>query len=439
MTDSAEPASKSSDALNTTMRRILLTEVARLPLVRNDDSIGRVDDMIVRIGGRRSKADDGISRYPLVVGLQARVGSIDAFVPISTIVTIDDERFVFNGTPEKLASLVRRPGEVLLRRDVLNHSLIDVASGRLVRATDIVIECIDGQWRVTGVDTKVHGFLHGSFFHRKTSEPTGQTRGVVDWLSVEPLVSHVPTAKLRLPLSRLRRLHPAQIADLVEDASHEEGEEIIAAVHADPELEADVFEEMDTEHQVEFLKDLPDDQAAKILAGMAPDDAADLISDINRGRRAALLARLPTAQQAKVKELLQYNPDSAGGLMTTDFFVASANSAAEQVLDGIKKARGDITTVYATDDLGHLVGCISTTTLLRADPTARLSNLMEQVPITVGADADMSDVAVLMADFNLTSLPVVDEEDKPLGVVAVDDVLETMVPWSWRKRMEGAG
>jgi len=96
-----------------------------------------------------------------------------------------------------------------------------------------------------------------------------------------------------MPIRRLRRLHPAEIADIVESASHEEGEEIITAVHADPELEADVFEELNTEHQVEFLHSRSDAEAAMVLAGMGTDDAADLITELDQARRAAILALLP--------------------------------------------------------------------------------------------------------------------------------------------------
>src|SRR5256885_8808996 len=99
---------------------------------------------------------------------------------------------------------------------------------------------------------------------------------------IQPFVGHVPTAKLLMPLQRLRRLHPAQIADIVEGASHEEGQEIIEAVESDPALTADVFEELDTEHQVEFLKSKSDEESARILERMAPDDAADLLGELDQ-------------------------------------------------------------------------------------------------------------------------------------------------------------
>ena len=128
----------------------------------------------------------------------------------------------------------------------------------------------------------------------------------------------MPTARLRFSFRKLANLHPAEIADLVEAASHEEGEEIIKAVGQDRELEADVFEELDEHHQLEFIRERPDEQVAAVIARMATDDAADLIAEIDQDRRARILALLPPAQQRQIEALLGYNPSTAGGLMSPE-------------------------------------------------------------------------------------------------------------------------
>ena len=138
----------------------------------------------------------------------------------------------------------------------------------------------------------------------------------MDWTDLEPFVGHVPSARLRFSHRKLANLHPAEIADLVEAASHDEGEEIIEAVGQDRELEADVFEELDEHHQLEFIRERPDAQVAAVIARMAPDDAADLIVEIDQDRRGRMLALLPPAQRRRIEALLGYNPSTAGGLMT---------------------------------------------------------------------------------------------------------------------------
>ena len=147
----------------------------------------------------------------------------------------------------------------------------------------------------------------------------------------------MPTARLRIPYRKLARLRPAQIADLVEAASHEEGEEIIKAVGLDRELEADVFEELDTEHQREFLRTRSDEEAARLLATMAPDDAADLIVDLDQERRLPVLEALPDRQQAKVRALLSYNPETAGGLMSPDFLALPERHVVSDALEAIAR------------------------------------------------------------------------------------------------------
>ena len=157
----------------------------------------------------------------------------------------------------------------------------------------------------------------------------------------------------------LAHLHPAQIADLVEAASHEEGEEILEAVGQDQELEADVFEELDDEHQLEFLDERTDREVAAVLSRMASDDAADLLLEIKQERRAPVLDLLPPAKQRKIKGLLGYNPSTAGGVMSPDFVtVARARHGGRGAR---RRARHDIApeTLHAillTDADGMLAG-----------------------------------------------------------------------------------
>jgi Mg/Co/Ni transporter MgtE len=312
--------------------------------------------------------------------------------------------------------------------------LISVEQGRLVTARDIALAVVDGAYRVAGVDTRGRGPL-GRF--RDRSKVNG-TRGFIDWSGVEPFVGHVPTSRLLMPLMRLRGLHPAQIADLVESASHEEGEEIISAVHADPELEADVFEELGTEHQLEFLRSRSDAEVASVLAGMAPDDAADLITELEQERRATVLALLPPAQQAKVRALLNYNPDSAGGLMSPDFVSVSRDATVAEALNAVRATKAPTqaaSDVFLTED-DRMVGAVSLQRLLRSGDVERVHELVERGAIAVHADDDFPEVAIRMADFNLTVLPVVDDDERIIGVITVDDVLEQMLPDSWRRRAE---
>jgi Mg/Co/Ni transporter MgtE len=243
--------------------------------------------------------------------------------------------------------------------------------------------------------------------------------------------------RLKLVSTRLRRLHPAQIADLVEAASHDEGQEIMEAVGSDKELEADVFEELDDEHQVEFLRERSDEQVADVLGRMASDDAADLLLEIQQERRIPVLNLLPVAKQRKIMGLLGYNPSTAGGLMNPDFVSVPLTSSVSEVLAQVRaSALGaqQITTVCVVDEQGVLIDTVSLAELVRAEPGAVVSSLTGTGLPSVYTEADLPDVAQLMADFNLIAMPVVDHAGMPVGLISVDDVLELLVPEEWRRR-----
>jgi CBS domain-containing protein len=354
------------------------------------------------------------------------------FVPIDQVAAFAPERVQLTGETVNLGRFERREGEVLLRHDLLGHKVIFLEAGRLVRAGDIEVGLVEGSWRVLALDTRARGRLRWPLFRQPSKQTT-----VLDWSRVEPFVGHIPTAKLRIPLLRLRRLHPAQIADLVEAASHDEGEEIITAVHADPELEADVFEELDTEHQLEFLRRRSDSEAAEVLGTMAADAAADLIGELDQSRRADILARLPTRQQAKVRSLLVYNPGTAGGLMTPDFVAVDQDGTVEYALERVKESHPGTSVVYVVDAEGRLIGVTALANLIGVPHEAQMRSTIEPVAVRLLPDADFTDVAIMMADYNLVSAPVVDERDRLVGVISVDDVLETLIPSQWRRRTEG--
>jgi Mg/Co/Ni transporter MgtE len=287
-----------------------------------------------------------------------------------------------------------------------------------------------------GVDTGPRGGLR-----RLLPKPLGRrvaTGAFVDWASIEPFVGHVPSVRLRVPHPKLARLHPAQIADLVEAASHREGEEIMEAVRGDDrELEADVFEELDDQHQVEFIRERSDADVAAVVARMAPDDAADLIAELDEQRREPVLDALPAAKRQKVRVLLGYDPERAGGLMSTEFICMYQHATAGEALDRVR--RSDVppellTAVFVMDSHRQLEASVSLAALIRADPDDTLLELAGPGGPTVRPDADFEEVARLMADFNLTAAAVVDEHGQMIGVITVDDVLEVMLPRGWRRR-----
>jgi CBS domain-containing protein len=379
-------------------------------------------------------ADGG---YPPVTGLKARIGGRDLFVPANRIASLEAGAVRLAGQTLSLGRFERRVGEVLLGGDVLGRKLVNVEADppRLVAAHEIELACIEEWWRVVGVDPSTRARVRRALPRPVRGLVGG--RPFLDWTDMEPFVGHVPSARLRFSHRKLANLHPAEIADLVEAASHDEGEEIIEAVGQDRELEADVFEELDEHHQLEFIRERPDGQVAAVVARMAPDDAADLIVEIEQERRGSILALLPPIQRHQIEVLLAYNPSTAGGLMSPDFISLRNDDTAARAIEKVRSsdlAPGTLTTVYLCDTEGGLTGSVLVVTLLRADPQTRLEGVAEHEPVWVRTDADLPEVARTMTDYNLVMLPVLGEDERMVGVVTVDDVLELTLPAGWRRR-----
>jgi Mg/Co/Ni transporter MgtE len=286
------------------------------------------------------------------------------------------------------------------------------------------------------VDTRRGRGWLGALFGRGGAE--SDPHQFREWSRFEPLIGHTGSLTTRGPLGRIRRLKPAQIADLIEDASQEEETEILGQVHADPELEADVFEELDEDLATRLLGARTDAEIAEVLSRMRADDAADAIAELPQARRQPVLDLLSPGQRIKVLTLMGFNPTSAGGLMGVDFLMVACDGLVRDALDAVAGATGlqpeALSSVHCIDARGRLCGVVTLVGLVQSDSLTPVREIYDDDPVRVGADTDVVDVAVLMSDYNLITIPVVDERRKMIGVITVDDVLEATLPDDWRRR-----
>ncbi|HVH64283.1 MAG TPA: CBS domain-containing protein [Candidatus Dormibacteraeota bacterium] len=412
-------------------RRVMVTQLLRSPVLSPAGTeVGRVEDVIVKLSE---------GAYPPITGLKVRVGAEDVFVGKDVIERLEPYGVRLTTHTIRTEAFQRRPGEVLLATDVLGRHVVDMAKGRTVQAHDLVLAPSESGWHLAGIDRSPRAVLRRIVPRR--NRPDLRRHAILDWKDVQPFVGHVPTAKLLMPLQRLRRLHPAQIADIVEGASHEEGQEIIEAVESDLGLTADVFEELDQEHQVEFLRTMSNDEAARVLERMAPDDAADLLSDLDQDRRKPVFDLMSPQSQHKLRKLLQYHPTSAGGMMSPDYVWVTRGATADMALEAVriddKAPHQLLNTVFVTESDGRFVGSVTVPELLRADRTKKV----EELPLTtcfVHGNADLSDATLTMADYNLTALAVTDAAGNLIGAISADDLIEALVPEDWRARVEAS-
>jgi CBS domain-containing protein len=418
--------------------RLWFSALPGRPLRSEGAPYGRIADGVIRL----VEVGD-----PPLTGLVVEHDGEALFVPIRRVRTLDHTGAELEGPPDGLGAFERRPGEILLGRDLIGHKLICLRSRlrpRLVRADDVVLERDDSGLHVGGIEV-ADGLGHPirrlvDRFHRRRADDVddGTPRAVVAWADLEPFVGHVPTARRRLGLRRLRRMHPAQIADLLEEASSEEGREILGALEQDRALEADVIEELDLPHRLEAVRDRSDAEVAALLGAMAPDDAADLLASLDQDRRGAVLELMPGPEQDRVRALLGYHPETAGGLMTPTVLALAGTTTVGEARAALASAElpDNVGVLFTVDEEGRLSGSVALAKLFAAPATASLDSLAQPDPPRVAPSADLVEVAVTMADFNLTALAVVDDDDRVLGVVTVDDVLARVLPAGWRRRME---
>lgn len=383
--------------------------------------LGKLADMIVRLRG---------TAYPLVSALVVRVGGGTIFVPIADVLDIGGQRIELATARLDVRPFERRDGEVLLREDVLGHRLIDVERVEFVRAHDIRLVRVDDGWAASGLDVRKPHWWGGRTDH--DSHPPR------DWRSFEALIGHEPSLLVRSAFGRLRRLKAAEIADLIETATETEQSEILAQVHSDPELEADVFEELEDDRQAQLLKTRSAQEVAGVIGRMRADDAADAIADMPQERREPVLDALPEAQRHKVLTLLGYNAATAGGLMGLEFVAVDESATVAHALELIRTAVSAqpeaLTTIYTLNEQGALAGFLSLVGALQQDPAAMLRNVAGTGPIHARPGDDVVDITTRMADFNLLTLPVLDDDGRILGVITVDDALEAAIPEDWRRR-----
>lgn len=344
------------------------------------------------------------------------------------------------------------PRQVALAGEVLDKQVIDLARKKPVRVNDVTFS---DTWRVLGVDNSPLGLMRRLappwlLGTRSKHTPTS----IIPWERVELLSSSseadlesaeavpqpaiVPARLARPSSGQLAELHPADIADIVHQLSPGQGARLIEGL--ENEIAADTFEEVDTDRQAQILEKISAERAADILEAMGPDEAADLLARLPEERAQELLRLMKPEDSEDVQDLLEYEENSAGGLMTTDYIALNASRSVAEALESVRMSiQEDIRAAYVycvpdeTQDECPLLGMVSLWDLLAAAPEQHIHEIMETDVVAVRTDTEPRTVAEVMAKYNLLAVPVVNSSGILQGVVTVDDALDVLLP-SARKR-----
>jgi len=385
-------------------------------------SVGKVVDFYV------GKPDDTFPRIDAIV-VRTKSGNMQS--PVGDIVDINaGGNLVLRAAPTEAA--MPEESALFLVKDLFDKQIIDVDGRKLVRINDLEIANTSGTLRVVAADIGLSGLLRRLGAGRVAPRLLDRVpRTLIAWDNVAPLSDSNPShVQLSVSESRLSRLHPSELADIIGELSARDAARVVGAL--DDETAADAFEHLDAEVQQSIIADLGEDRAADIIEEMDSDDAADLLGELDEVQRAALLAKIEDrAYAGELEELVEYAPDSAGGLMTTDYVWIYPHRTTAATIEKIREIAPEsefIYYLYVTDDHRKLLGVISLRTLLLSLPTAFIGKLMDSDVVSVAADTSAEDVASTIARYDLLAVPVLDDEGRMLGIVTVDDAIDSIIP-----------
>jgi CBS domain-containing protein/sporulation protein YlmC with PRC-barrel domain len=328
-------------------------------------------------------------------------------------------------------------GMLLLERDLLDQQIIDVFGRKVVRVNDVDIHEESGHehivLKLSAVDVGARGAIRRLL------------RGVVPKPALRSMMEKVPPrmipwefvdlietdparrVKLKISLDRLSKLHPADIADIVEELAPAEREAVFETI--DEEVAAQTLEELDPKLQVSVLSSLDSDRAADIVEEMDPDAAADVLGDMPPETTEEILTEMEPEERAEVAELMTFEEDTAAGRMTTEYMALRAGAKVSDAIDMLRNFQGgleSVSTIFIIGDHEKLLGQVPLAKIVLATPETSLMMLSTGHMPTIPPGADEKEVAELFDKYNLLALPVIDEEGVLTGVITADDVINML-------------
>jgi len=244
------------------------------------------------------------------------------------------------------------------------------------------------------------------------------------------------SVRLRISGSRLAKLHPADIADIVEDLGAKERQTVFETLTGD--IAADTLEQMELEDQVSVIEHMDLERASDILEEMPPDEVADILTELPQEQAERLLSLMQNEEAQDVKELLAYEEHTAGGLMTTEYVAVRETLTAQECIEELRRLEPDAESIYyvfVVDEEEHLHGVLSLRDLIIAQPSTPIASIMIRDVITVRLDDGVKEVAAVLSKYNLLAVPVVDDEFRIQGLVTVDDALDAVLPESVKRKL----
>ena len=409
----------------TTVNRVYIARLAGLPVYDpNGDQVGRVRDAAARLRTT--------NRPPQVVGLVAELPMRRRiFLPIGRITSIDADAVVLGTGTLNLRRFEKRPDEVLVLEDLVDRRVRVDPDDRLATVVDVAMDSgRAGEWSLAKVAVRVQTGRIGRRAHLQQ----------VEWDRARGLIGLPDTQGTAGLLAVLDQMRPADLANALQDLPDVRRNEVAAAL--EDERLADVLGELPERDQVEILSALDRERAADVLEEMDPDDAADLLGELSRPEREELLDLMEPDEADPVRQLLRYLPGTAGSVMTSEPVILTPDTTVAEALARIREpqlppavaAQVFVTRAPMATPTGRYLGMVHFQRLLREPPSEILGGIVDSGITPLRPELPLKDITERMATYDLVALPVVDQNNRLVGAVTVDDLLDASLPRDWRDR-----
>jgi CBS domain-containing protein/sporulation protein YlmC with PRC-barrel domain len=395
------------------------------------EKLGRVDEVL-------ATQKLGI-QHPVLTALAVLKNKEINYYPFSEIAVLFAQVIPLSHNKEELPHYTVTGDEIQVIQDVLDKQIIDTNGIRVVRVNDLELARVNTEYYIANVDIGSLGIVRrmglGKLADRLARLVSHDPRkSFISWESVELL--HDQFMHLKVPVDKIRDLHPADIAEILSDMSHTDSGKLLDTL--DIEHLADALEEVEPDFQATLVQGMSDEKVADVLEEMSPDEAADLLAELPQERSKDLLELMEGEEAEDVRLLLSYPEDSAGGMMTTDIATIRPGLTAAKAIEVLRNSADEAESmfyVYVTDDQNHLLGVFSLSDLILSKPDTPVTEFMHKKVVAANVLEKQDTLAQLVAKYNLLTLPVVDDDNHLLGMVTADDALDKIIPTAWKKRL----
>ncbi|MBL4932565.1 magnesium transporter [Clostridium paridis] len=378
--------------------------------------------------------------YPRIIGYRVKKGNVMYEFEFRNIdfYLSDNNKIVIKTRGSK--EILPRSYSYLLSQNLLDKNIVDINGKQVVRVNDLRIVEIAGEYRVVAVET---GTL--AIYRRKGIEKMVQPlmkllhkdidEQAIMWDDVESLELVNDSLQITDPYQKLSKLHPADLADILEDLDSQYRRKIFETL--DEDLMADTLEEMEPEYKGTVIKELSELKQAEVLENLPNDEIADILDELDDESREKILISLEKGDAEEVKELLSYEDETAGSIMNKDFIALNIDITVREAIEIFRETKPDdevMYSIYITDGEGRLLGSVALKDLIMNEDNVKLSEIMNDKVEKVTHNDSLDELVEKESKYDLLSIPVVDEENKLLGIVLMHDLVDEILLPFWRKK-----